>query len=56
MIATGQLILGTDKRNALFTVYEREQDDGEEQLHVYYGLELLEGPSEIPRVRIAGDS
>jgi hypothetical protein len=42
MIATGQLILGTDKRNALFTVYEWEQDDGEEQLHVYYGLELLE--------------
>ena len=41
MIATGQLILGTDKRNALFTVYEWEQDDGEEQLHVY-GLELLE--------------
>jgi hypothetical protein len=42
MIATGQLILGTDKRNALFTVYEWEEDDGEEQLHVYYGLELLE--------------
>ena len=42
MIATGQLILGTDKRNALFMVYEWEQDDGEEQLHVYYGLELLE--------------
>src|SRR6476646_5566917 len=42
MIATGQLILGTDKRNALFTVYEWEEDEGEEQLHVYYGLELLE--------------
>ncbi len=38
---TGQLILGTDKRNPLFTVYA--QEDGEEaQLHVYYGLELLE--------------
>jgi hypothetical protein len=23
-------------------VYEWEEDDGEEQLHVYYGLELLE--------------
>lgn len=42
MIVTGQLILGTDKRNALFTVYGWEDDDGEEQLHVYYGLELLE--------------
>jgi hypothetical protein len=42
MIATSQLILGTDKRNVLFTVYEWEEDDGEEQLHVYYGLELLE--------------
>jgi transposase len=40
---TGQLILGTDKRNPLFTVYAREdeEDDGE-WLHVYYGLELLE--------------
>ena len=42
MIATGQLILGTDKRNALFTVCEWEEDNGEEQRHVYYGLELLE--------------
>ena len=42
MIATGQLILGTDKRNPLFTVYEWEEEDGEERLHVYYGLELLE--------------
>jgi len=42
MIATGQVILGTDKRNALFTVYEWEKDDGEEQLQIYYGLELLE--------------
>jgi hypothetical protein len=38
---TGQLILGTDKRNPLFTVYCQEEDD-REQLHVYYGLELLE--------------
>jgi transposase len=38
---TGQLILGTDKRNPLFTVYIHEEDD-QEQLHVYYGLELLE--------------
>jgi hypothetical protein len=38
---TGQLILGTDRRNPLFTVYvEREQ--GQERLQVYYGLELLE--------------
>jgi hypothetical protein len=38
---TGQLILGTDKRNPLFTVYAHEERE-EEQLHVYYGLELLE--------------
>ena len=35
---TGQLILGTDKDNPLFTIYAED----EEQLHVYYGLELLE--------------
>jgi len=40
-ILTGQLILGTDKRNPLFTVYGEEQGD-EARLHVYYGLELLE--------------
>jgi hypothetical protein len=38
---TGQLILGTDKRNPLFTVYHQEEEE-QEQLHVYYGLELLE--------------
>jgi hypothetical protein len=38
-VLTGQLILGTDKRNPLFTVYA---DEDQEQLHVYYGLELLE--------------
>lgn len=37
----GQLILGTDKRNPLFTVYCQEEGE-QEQLHVYYGLELLE--------------
>ncbi len=41
-IVTGQLILGADRRNPLFTVYGWEEDDGEELLHVYYGLELLE--------------
>ena len=43
MIATytGQLILGTDKRNPLFTVYAQEEG-AEAQRHVYYGLELLE--------------
>ncbi len=40
-ILTGQLILGTDKRNPLFTVYVDEEED-QERLHVYYGLELLE--------------
>ncbi len=38
---TGQLILGADKRNPLFTVHAHEEGQGE-QLHVYYGLELLE--------------
>ena len=38
---TGQLILGIDKRNPLFTVFYHDEDD-QEQLHVYYGLELLE--------------
>jgi hypothetical protein len=37
----GQLILGIDKRNPLFSVYQQEDGDREE-LHVYYGLELLE--------------
>lgn len=36
-------MLGTDKRNPLFTVYCQGEGEGEqEQLHVYYGLELLE--------------
>lgn len=45
---TGQLILGTDKRNPLFTVYSQEENDHEE-LHVYYGLELLEIVSADPK-------
>ena len=45
---TGQLILGTDKRNPLFTVYHQDEDD-QEQLHVYYGLELLEIVSANPK-------
>jgi transposase len=34
-----QLILPTDKRNSSFTLY---QDDTEQRIHVYYGLELLQ--------------
>jgi hypothetical protein len=37
---TGQLILGTDRRNPLFTVYGQAEGE-QEPLHVYYGLELL---------------
>jgi hypothetical protein len=37
--ATGQLVLGTDKRNPVFAVY---QDDSGERLLVFYGFELLE--------------
>lgn len=37
--SSSQLILGVDKRNPLFTVY---QDFEKEELHVYYGFELLE--------------
>jgi hypothetical protein len=36
---TGQLLLGTDKRNPVFTVY---RDDSGERLLVYYGFELIE--------------
>ena len=45
---TGQLILGTDKRNPLFTVYTQEEEE-QEQLHVYYGMELLEIVSADPK-------
>ena len=34
-----QLILGTDKKNPVFTVY---QDSTQKVLHVYFGLQLLE--------------
>ena len=34
-----QLILGTDKRNPVFTVYQDDSGDG---LLVFYGFELLE--------------
>jgi hypothetical protein len=36
---TGQLILGTDKRNPVFAVYE---DDSGERLLVFYGFEIIE--------------
>lgn len=36
---TGQLILGTDKRNPVFAVYE---DQSGERLLVYYGFEIIE--------------
>ena len=35
----GQMILGLDKRNPLFTVYH---DESGEQLLVYYGFEIVE--------------
>jgi hypothetical protein len=36
---TGQLLLGTDKRNPVFAVY---QDDSGERLLVFYGFEIIE--------------
>jgi len=36
---TGQLLLGTDKRNPVFAVYE---EDSGERLLVFYGFELIE--------------
>jgi hypothetical protein len=36
---TGQLLLGTDKRNPVFAVY---QDDSGKRLLVFYGFELIE--------------
>lgn len=36
---SGQLLLGTDKRNPVFSVYE---DDAGERLLVFYGFELIE--------------
>jgi len=37
--STGQLLLGTDKRNPVFAVY---QDDSGQRLLVFYGFELIE--------------
>ena len=37
--ASGQLILGTDKRNPVFAVYE---DESGQRLQVFYGFELME--------------
>jgi hypothetical protein len=37
--SSSQLVLGIDKRNPLFALYE---DADREELHVYYGFELLE--------------
>jgi hypothetical protein len=34
-----QMILGTDKRNPVISIYE---DDPQTSLHVYYGFELME--------------
>jgi hypothetical protein len=42
---TGQLILGTDKRNPVFAVYE---DESGERLLVYYGFELMEIVNDEP--------
>src|SRR5438309_1416591 len=36
---TGQMLLGTDKRNPVFAVY---QDDSGKRLLVFYGFELIE--------------
>ncbi len=41
----GQLILGTDKRNPVFALYE---DDSREHLIVFYGFAIL-GRSRAPR-------
>ena len=36
---TGQLLLGTDKRNPVFAIYE---DDSGQRLLVFYGFEIIE--------------
>jgi hypothetical protein len=38
---TGQPIAGTTKPNPLFTSYIRGEDEHQEELYLYYGLELL---------------
>lgn len=45
-VITGQLLLGTDKRNPLFTIY---LDESKQRLLVYYGMELLEVVSAKPQ-------
>jgi len=52
--ASSQLILGIDKRNPLFALYE---DFDQEQLHVYYGFELLEivpNQAQAPAFKLLG--
>ena len=47
-----QAVLGTDKKNPLFSVYS---DPDKSELHVYYGLELLEvvpDDKQSPRFRL----
>ena len=41
-----QLILGPDKRNPCFCLYV---DAAEKEIHVYYGLAVLEGVPNDPR-------
>jgi hypothetical protein len=48
MSCLGQLILGVDKRNPLFAVYSKEEEE-QENLHVYYGLELMEVVAADPK-------
>lgn len=43
---TGQLILGTDKRNPVFAVYE---DDSGQRLLVFYGFEIIEIVNNDPK-------
>jgi hypothetical protein len=52
--SSSQLILGIDKRNPLFALYE---DFDQEQLHVYYGFELLEivpNQAQAPAFKLLG--
>jgi hypothetical protein len=52
--SSSQLILGIDKRNPLFALYE---DFDQEQLHVYYGFELLEivpNQTQAPAFKLLG--
>jgi hypothetical protein len=42
-----QQILGTDKRNPVFSAF---RDEGHEVVHVYYGAQLLESEYEPPKL------